>query len=203
MELFGGSAGLWIHEASKSIRLRRRCRTEEGKHYLQRFWEKLPDPGPIVVFDRSWYGRVLVERVEGIASKREWQRGYQEINQFERMLVADGVRIVKCFLHITPAEQIRRFKDRLTNPLKRWKLSHEDLRNQSRWTDYEVAIEDMIERTSTKNAPGTLFLPTTNRTGVSPYSQYSIDRLGEGLRLEPRPLDPRIAEAAGKLFDFA
>jgi Polyphosphate kinase 2 (PPK2) len=89
------------------------------------------------VFDRSWYGRVLVERVEGIASRQEWQRGYEEINQFERMLVADGVRIVKCFLHITPAEQIRRFKDRLANPLKRWKLSYEDLRNRARWTDYE------------------------------------------------------------------
>ena len=97
-ELFGGSAGLWIHEASKSIRSPRRLSHEEGKHYLQRFWEKLPDRGQIVVFDRSWYGRVLVERVEGIASKREWQRGYEEINQFERMLVADGIRIVKCFL---------------------------------------------------------------------------------------------------------
>lgn len=106
---------------------------EKGKHYLQRFWEKLPDRGQIVVFDRSWYGRVLVERVEEIASKQEWQRGYEEINQFERMLVADGIRIVKCFLHITPEEQIRRFKDRLANPLKRWKLSHEDLRNRSRW----------------------------------------------------------------------
>ena len=175
---------------------------EEGKHYLQRFWEKLPDPGQIVVFDRSWYGRVLVERVEGIASKREWQRGYEEINQFERMLVADGVRIVKCFLHITPAEQIRRFKDRLANPLKRWKLTHEDLRNQSRWTDYEVAIEDMLERTSTKNAPWHL-IPTNDK----PYGRLAaftilIDRLGEGLCLEPRPLDPRIAEAAGQLFDL-
>jgi polyphosphate kinase 2 (PPK2 family) len=176
---------------------------EEGKHYLQRFWEKLPDPGQIVVFDRSWYGRVLVERVEGIASKREWERGYEEINQFERMLVADGVRIVKCFLHITPAEQVRRFKDRLDNPLKRWKLTHEDLRNQSRWTDYEVAIEDMLERTSTENVPWHL-IPTNDK----PYGRLAaftilIDRLGEGLRLEPRPLDPRIAEAVGKLFDFA
>ena len=176
---------------------------EEGKHYLQRFWEKLPDPGQIVVFDRSWYGRVLVERVEGIASKREWQRGYEEINQFERMLVADGVRIVKCFLHITPAEQIRRFKDRLTNPLKRWKLTHEDLRNQSRWTDYEVAIEDMIERTSTKNAPWHL-IPTNDKSyGRLAAFTILIDRLGEGLRLEPRPLDPRIAEAAARQLDLS
>jgi AMP-polyphosphate phosphotransferase len=175
---------------------------EEGKHYLQRFWEKLPDPGQIVVFDRSWYGRVLVERVEGIASKQEWQRGYEEINQFERMLVADGVRIVKCFLHITPAEQIRRFKDRLTNPLKRWKLSYEDLRNRSRWTDYEVAIEDMMEKTSTKKAPWHL-VPANDK----PYGRLAaftilIDRLGEGLPLEPRPLDPKIAEAAAQQFDL-
>jgi polyphosphate kinase 2 (PPK2 family) len=80
--------------------------------------------------------------VEGIAIKREWQRGYEEIKQFEQMLVADGIRIVKCFLHITPEEQIRRFKDRLANPWKRWKLSYEDLRNRSRWTDYEVASEE-------------------------------------------------------------
>ena len=176
---------------------------EVGKHYLQRFWEKLPDAGQIVVFDRSWYGRVLVERVEGIASKQEWQRGYEEINQFERMLVADGVRIVKCFLHITPEEQIQRFKDRVANPLKRWKLSHEDLRNRSRWTDYEVAIEDMIEQTSTKNAPWHL-IPANNK----PYGRLAaftilIDRLGEGLRLEPRPLNSKIAEAAANLFDLS
>ena len=176
---------------------------EKGKHYLQRFWEKLPDRGQIVVFDRSWYGRVLVERVEEIASKREWQRGYEEINQFERMLVADGIRIVKCFLHITPEEQIRRFKDRLANPLKRWKLSHEDLRNRSRWADYEVAIEDMLEETSTQKAPWHL-IPANDK----PYGRLAaftilLDRLGEGVRLEPRPLDPKVAEAAAHLFDLS
>ena len=79
-----------------------------------------------MVFDRSWYRRVLVERVEGFANKHEWQRGYEAINEFERMMVADGIRIAKIFLHMTPGEQVRRFKDRLTNPLKRWKLSYED-----------------------------------------------------------------------------
>ena len=176
---------------------------EEGKHYLQRFWEKLPDTGQIVVFDRSWYGRVLVERVEGIASKREWQRGYEEINQFERMLVADGVRIVKCFLHITPAEQVRRFKDRLSNPLKRWKLSYEDLRNRSRWTDYEVAIEDMMEKTSTKSAPWHLIPANDKSYGRLAAFTILIDRLGEGLPLEPRPLDPKIAEAAAHQLDLS
>jgi polyphosphate kinase 2 (PPK2 family) len=175
---------------------------EHGRHYLQRFWEKLPEPGQIVVFDRSWYGRVLVERVEGLASKRQWQRGYEEINQFERMLAADGIRIAKCFLHITPSEQIRRFKDRLTNPLKRWKLSYEDFRNRSRWADYEVAIEEMMEKTSTKQAPWYL-VPTNDKLfGRLAVFTILIDALGKGLRLKPRPLDPKIAEMAGQLLDL-
>jgi polyphosphate kinase 2 (PPK2 family) len=120
---------------------------------MQRFWERLPQHGQIVVFDRSWYGRVLVERVEGFASRDEWHRAYHEISDFERMLLADGTRLVKLFLHITPDEQLRRFRHRLTDPLKRWKLSYEDFRNRGRWQEYETAIEDMIEKTSTKGAP--------------------------------------------------
>ena len=133
-EFFGGSAGLWIHEASKSIRLQRRCRTRRVSTTFSASGRSFPTPAKSSSSITPWYGRVLVERVEGIASEREWQRGYEEINQFERMLVADGVRIVKCFCTHS-SEQIRRLKDRLTNPLKRWKLSYEDLRNQSRWTD--------------------------------------------------------------------
>lgn len=175
---------------------------DRGKHYLQRFWEKLPEHGQIVVFDRSWYGRVLVERVEKFASPREWRRGYEEINQFERALVVDGTRVTKIFLHITPAEQIRRFKDRLNDPLKRWKLSYEDFRNREHWGEYEVAIEDMLERTSTKWAPWHL-VPTNNK----PYGRLAafrilIDRLGKKVDLAPRPLDPKVAESASKLFDL-
>src|SRR5579871_2677145 len=95
---------------------------EKELHYLQRFWERLPQHGQITAFDRSWYGRVLVERVEGYATPVEWHRAYDEINRFEHMLVDDGVRLVKLFLHITPDEQLRRFRARLTDPLKRWKL---------------------------------------------------------------------------------
>jgi polyphosphate kinase 2 (PPK2 family) len=176
---------------------------ERGKHYLQRFWEKLPEPGQIVVFDRSWYGRVLVERVEGFARKKDWRRGYDEINQFEHMLVEDGIRIAKIFLHITTAEQTRRFKDRLTNPLKRWKLSYEDFRNHARWADYEEAIEDMMEKTSLKRAPWYL-VPANDK----PYGRIAtftilIHCLGKGVSLEPRPLDPKIAEAAAQLFDLS
>ena len=175
---------------------------ERGRHYLQRFWEKLPDPGQIVVFDRSWYGRVLVERVEGFASKQEWRRGYEEINEFERMMVADGIRIAKIFLHITPAEQVRRFKDRLTNPLKRWKLSYEDFRNRSRWADYEVAIEDMMEKTSQTWAPWYSIPANDKLYGRLATFTILIDVLGKGLRLKPRPLDPKVAELAKQLFDL-
>lgn len=176
---------------------------ERGKHYLQRFWERLPEPGQIVVFDRSWYGRVLVERVECFASKREWLRGYEEINEFERMMIADGIRLAKCFLHITPAEQARRFKDRLTNPLKRWKLSYEDFRNRSRWADYELAIEDMLEKTSLKRSPWYLIPANSKLYGRIAVFEILTEILGRGLSLKPRPLDQKIAAMAKQLFDLA
>jgi polyphosphate kinase 2 (PPK2 family) len=143
---------------------------EQAQHYLQRFWEKLPAQGQIVVFDRSWYGRVLVERVEQFATAPEWKRAYREINEFERTLVADGIPLVKIFLHITPDEQVRRFKDRLTTPRKRWKLSYEDFRNRERWKQYEMAIEEMMARTSTNARVGTWCRPTTSRMDASPRS---------------------------------
>ena len=173
---------------------------EKSLHYLQRFWERLPRHGQIVAFDRSWYGRVLVERVEGFATPAEWRRAYEEINEFEGMLVADGVKLVKLFLHITPDEQMRRFRNRLANPLKRWKLSYEDFRNRGRWKDYETAIEDMMEKTSSRRAPWHL-IPANDK----PYSRLAAlriiaDRLSKGVSLEPRPLDPKIIDAAESLL---
>jgi len=148
-------------------------RREKSRHYLQRFWERLPENGQIVVFDRSWYGRVLVERVEAYATPTEWRRAYNEINEFEQMLLEDNTRLAKIFLHITPEEQMRRFHARLTDPLKRWKLSYEDFRNRARWKDYEVAIEDMFETTSTDRASWYLVLPTTSRSADWPHSALS------------------------------
>src|SRR5262245_25645450 len=149
---------------------------ERAEHYLQRFWRHLPQKGQIVVFDRSWYGRVLVERVEGFATEAEWRRAYREINEFERVLTDSGVRLIKLFLHITPVEQARRFRDRIINPLKRWKLSYEDFRNRARQSDYVVAIEDMLEETSTKFAPWYL-IPANDkpfgRIAASPAVQAS------------------------------
>ena len=173
---------------------------EKALHYLQRFWERLPQHGQIVVFDRSWYGRVLVERVEGFASLPEWKRAYREINEFEAMLIDDGVRLVKIFLHITPEEQLRRFRNRLTDPLKRWKLSYEDFRNRGRWADYETAIEDMMEKTSSHHAPWHLIPANDKPFGRLAALRIIADRLSKNVSLEPRPLDPKIVEAAEGLL---
>jgi polyphosphate kinase 2 (PPK2 family) len=173
---------------------------EKSLHYLQRFWERLPTHGQIVVFDRSWYGRVLVERVEAYATRTEWRRAYNEINDFERMLLEDGTRLVKIFLHITPEEQMRRFHARLTDPLKRWKLSYEDFRNHRRWKDYETAVEDMVETTSTKRAPWHLVPANDKPFGRLATFRIIADRLSKGVDLKPHALDPVVAEAAEKLL---
>ena len=173
---------------------------ERSLHYLQRFWERLPQHGQIVVFDRSWYGRVLVERVEGFATPAEWRRAYGEINDFERMLIASETRLVKLFLHITPEEQMRRFRNRLTDPLKRWKLSYEDFRNRTRWMDYETAVEDMMEKTSTRRAPWHLIPANDKPFGRLAALRIVADRLSKNVSLDPRPLDPKVLEAAQRLL---
>lgn len=173
---------------------------EKSLHYLQRFWERLPQHGQIVVFDRSWYGRVLVERVEGFAAAAEWSRAYDEINDFERMLLADGVRLVKLFMHITPEEQVRRFRNRLADPLKRWKLSYEDFRNRRHWKEYVAAIEDMMEKTSTARARWHLIPANDKPFGRLAAFRVVADRLAKDVPLEPRPLDPKVAQAAERLL---
>jgi AMP-polyphosphate phosphotransferase len=171
---------------------------EARQHYLQRFWERLPQHGQITVFDRSWYGRVLVERVENLTPEPDWQRAYAEINSIERMLVDDGVRLVKLFLHISHEEQAQRFRDRMENPLKRWKLSYEDFRNHALWDGYQTAIEDMVERTSTEAAPWHI-IPSNDK----PFSRLAAfgiiaDRLGQGIDTTPRELDAEIRYLAEK-----
>ncbi len=126
---------------------------EKKHHYLWRFWTRMPDRGRWGIFDRSWYGRVLVERVEGFAKKKEWKRAYREINEFERQLVDDGVVLVKVFLAITKGEQKRRFEERENDEYKRWKIGPEDWRNRNHWDEYVEAAEDMFAETDTKVAP--------------------------------------------------
>lgn len=126
---------------------------EKDRHYLFRFWTKLPPPGKIVIFDRTWYGRVLVERIEKFATRTEWMRAYQEINEFERWLTDDGLAVIKIFLHISQAEQLVRFKERESDPYKHWKITDDDWRNRKKWRSYETAYNDMFDRTHTGYAP--------------------------------------------------
>lgn len=129
---------------------------DKDRHYLYRFWRRLPEQGQIAIFDRSWYGRVLVERVEGFCSEAAWQRAYGEINQFERELLDFGTIILKFWLHISQAEQLRRFKEREKTNYKSWKITDEDWRNRGKWKDYEQAVDDMLIKTSTHRAPWTV-----------------------------------------------
>jgi polyphosphate kinase 2 (PPK2 family) len=129
---------------------------ERAHHYLWRFWRRLSRAGRVTIFDRSWYGRVLVERVEGFATEQEWRRAYSEINAFEEQLVEHGIVLVKYWIHITREEQMRRFRERAKAPYKTWKLTDEDWRNRRKWADYERAVNEMVERTSTRLAPWTL-----------------------------------------------
>ena len=126
---------------------------EKAHHYLYRFATRMPSKGTIAIFDRSWYGRVLVERIEGFATEQEWQRAYDEINAFERMHTEDGVTVVKFFLHIDRETQLQRFKERERDPVKNFKIGTDDWRNRKRWPDYEEAYQDMFDRTHRPDAP--------------------------------------------------
>jgi len=129
---------------------------ELAHHYLWRFWRHLPKAGHIGIFDRSWYGRVLVERVEGLCTEEEWQRAFQEINEMERQLADFGTVLVKFWLHIDRDEQLRRFQQRQQDPFRQWKITEEDWRNREKWSRYEVAVIEMLQRTSTSYAPWTI-----------------------------------------------
>ncbi len=129
---------------------------DKERHYLYRFWRRLPEAGQIALFDRSWYGRVLVERVEGFCSAEAWQRAFSEINHFEKQMLDFGMIIFKFWVHIGQQEQLRRFKEREGSGYKSWKLTDEDWRNRGKWEDYENAVEDMMLKTSTNNAPWTI-----------------------------------------------
>jgi len=127
-------------------------------HYLWRFWRRLrpPDEKQILIFDRSWYGRVMVERLEGFCAEEEWKRAYREINEFERQLVDFGMILAKFWIHISQDEQLRRFETRQDTAYKAWKMTDEDWRNREKWDQYEEAVEDMLLRTSTLTAPWTI-----------------------------------------------
>jgi polyphosphate kinase 2 (PPK2 family) len=154
---------------------------EARHHFLWRFWPVLPGWGGMAVFDRSWYGRVLVERVEGLASREQWLRAYDEINSFERTLTDEGMILVKLWLHVSSEEQLKRFKRREADPLKRWKLTDEDWRNREKRAAYEDAIEDMIARTDQPNARWTLVEGDSKRYARVKVIETVIERIEEGM----------------------
>ncbi|MFV9504616.1 MAG: hypothetical protein AB4911_08620 [Oscillochloridaceae bacterium umkhey_bin13] len=147
------------------------------RHYLYRFWRRLPPQGQLAIFDRSWYGRVLVERVEGFATPAAWSRAYAEINEFERQLVDFGTIICKFWLHISPEEQLRRFEARQNVPYKAWKLTDEDWRNREKWPHYEAAVDEMLLRSSTPAAPWTVVEAEDKRYGRTKVLRTVVQRL--------------------------
>lgn len=173
---------------------------EQGRHYLYRFWRDLPVPGQIAIFDRSWYGRVLVERVEGFCDEAAWRRAYDEINAFEKQLVDDGAALVKVLLCISKGEQLERFADRLQNPIKRWKFTRDDLRNRKRWNDYVQAFDDMVERTDTHEAPWIVIGANSKRHARLAALRAVTEHLSAGVDLTA-PLAPHalVREATAAL----
>ncbi len=140
---------------------------ERRHHFLHRFSSALPGWGGMAVLDRSWYGRVLVERVEGFASKAQWQRAYEQIVEYESGLAAEGMVLIKLWLHVSEDEQVRRFRAREHDPLKQWKLTGEDWRNLSKRRDYEQAVEEMLQRTDHEASRGTSSPRSPSRTRAS------------------------------------
>ena len=126
---------------------------ELARHYLWRFWTRLPRSGHVTIFDRSWYGRVMVERIEGYCGEDDWKRAYGEINEFEKELVDYGTIVLKFWIHIDPETQLERFELRQNTPEKQWKITDEDWRNREKWPLYETAVEEMLQKTSTAYAP--------------------------------------------------
>ena len=167
---------------------------EKRHHFLWRFWPKLPGWGGMSVLDRSWYGRVLVERVEGFATREQWLRAYDEINDFERTLCDEGMILIKFWLQISPEEQLKRFKKREKDPLKSWKLTEEDWRNREKSDAYEAAVEDMVARTSIEpHAEWHLIPADSKRYARVAVIETVIDDIEAGMRRHgmepPDPID--------------
>jgi polyphosphate kinase 2 (PPK2 family) len=167
---------------------------DKTHHYLWRFWRRLPELGQIAIFDRSWYGRVMVERIEEFCSEEEWKRAYREINHMERQLVDFGTILLKFYIHISKDEQLRRFAEREQTAYKSWKLTDEDWRNRDRWDAYVTAVNEMLRRTSTLTAPWTV-VEGNNKW----YARIRVLRtLVDGLSHELGAAAPAASAPSGK-----
>jgi polyphosphate kinase 2 (PPK2 family) len=154
---------------------------EKAQHYLWRFWRHLPGRGSMSIYDRSWYGRVLVERVEGFCGEADWQRAYNEINDFEEQLDEHGTVLAKFWLQIDAGEQLKRFKERERTEFKRYKITAEDYRNRSKWPEYTLAVHDMVERTSTDIAPWQLVAANDKHAARLDVLSHLCDRIERAL----------------------
>jgi polyphosphate kinase 2 (PPK2 family) len=155
------------------------------RHYLYRFWRRLPETGQIAIFDRSWYGRVMVERVESFCREEDWRRAYREINQFERQLVDFGTILFKFWIHISEDEQLRRFESRAVDPLRNWKLTDEDWRNREKWDAYGQVVNEMLLRTSTVTAPWTIVEGNSKLHARIKVLETLVDKLSQELHYDP------------------
>ncbi|MET0270018.1 MAG: polyphosphate kinase [Sphingomonas sp.] len=173
---------------------------ERGHHFLWRFWKRLPGNGEIAVFDRSWYGRVLVERVESYAEERDWRRGYDEINEFEARQKEDGATIVKLFVHVTQATQDERLKKRLEHPWKRWKTGADDFRNRARRADYLAAMDEMFAQTDTRWAPWRAIDGNNKKAARIAALTHIVEHLEKAVSMAPPPADPKVVALAKAAF---
>jgi polyphosphate kinase 2 (PPK2 family) len=158
---------------------------DKTRHYLYRFWRRLPETGQIAILDRSWYGRVMVERIEGFCKEQDWKRAYREINQFEHQLVDFGTILFKFWVNITKDEQLRRFEDRATDKLRQWKLTDEDWRNREKWDRYEEAVNEMLLKTSTRTAPWTVVEGNDKRYARVKVLATIVEKLSKELDFKP------------------
>lgn len=175
---------------------------EKNRHFLWRFWQKLPACQDISVFDRSWYGRVLVERVEGFCLESDWKRAYDEINEFEAQQCDSGTPIIKLFVHVTQEEQDKRLADRLDHPWKRWKTGAEDYRNRARRDDYLKAMHDMFAHTDTRWAPWNVIDGNNKKAGRIAALTHIAEALEKLVPMDPPAADPAVIALAKEAFGY-
>jgi len=176
---------------------------EKDHHFLWRFWSRLPAGRNIGIFDRSWYGRVLVERVEGFCTEREWKRGYDEINEFEAQQIDSGTNIVKLFIHVTQEEQDKQLAERLDDPWKRWKTGAEDYRNRARREDYLAAMHDMFKHTDTRWSPWTVIDGNDRKAGRIAALTAIADVLEKKVPMTMPEADPEVVKLAQAAFGYS
>lgn len=174
---------------------------EAANHYLQRFWKRLPEAGELAIFDRTWYGRVLVERVEKLTPREDWERAFEEINQFEKMLVDDGIILIKIFLLIDKDEQRKRLLSRLKHPEKCWKITPEDFTSREYWDEYQVAYQEMLDLTSSDHAAWHVVPANCKKYARIESMEIVNRRLAEIIDLDKVQLiDPELKERALKIL---